>query len=281
MALDGAFLLAVKQELQPLVGGRIEKVYQPSKEEAVIAIRTRTGSSRVLICAGANSARIHITNRQIENPKVPPMFCMLLRKHLGSGKLIDIRQDGLERILFLDFETVNELGDVVIITLAVEIMGKYSNLIVINENGKIIDSLKRVDDAMSRERLVLPGMTYTAPPRGDRLNFLIAPEEEMRMRIAAASGKSAAKCLIGIFEGISPILASFPKIPYNQSLDLLPPLQITLIRSALLILSVNFFISVIFVDFISAFRFVLYFGETRHSVRISDFYMLFAIGRGS
>lgn len=207
MALDGAFLLAVKQELQPLVGGRIEKVYQPSKEEAVIAIRTRTGSSRVLICAGANSARIHITNRQIENPKVPPMFCMLLRKHLGSGKLIDIRQDGLERILFLDFETVNELGDVVIITLAVEIMGKYSNLIVINENGKIIDSLKRVDDAMSRERLVLPGMTYTAPPRGDRLNFLIAPEEEMRMRIAAASGKSAAKCLIGIFEGISPILA--------------------------------------------------------------------------
>lgn len=207
MALDGAFLLAVKQELQPLVGGRIEKVYQPSKEEAVIAIRTRTGSSRVLICAGANSARIHITNRQIENPKVPPMFCMLLRKHLGSGKLIDIRQDGLERILFLDFETVNELGDVVIITLAVEIMGKYSNLIVINGNGKIIDSLKRVDDAMSRERLVLPGMTYTAPPRGDRLNFLIASEEEMRMRITAASGKSAAKCLIGIFEGISPILA--------------------------------------------------------------------------
>ena len=189
MALDGAFLLAVKQELQPLVGGRIEKVYQPSKEEAVIAIRTRTGSSRVLICAGANSARIHITNRQIENPKVPPMFCMLLRKHLGSGKLIDIRQDGLERILFLDFETVNELGDVVIITLAVEIMGKYSNLIVINENGKIIDSLKRVDDAMSRERLVLPGMTYTAPPRGDRLNYLIPTEEEMRMTITAAIGK--------------------------------------------------------------------------------------------
>lgn len=207
MALDGAFLLAVKQELMPLTGGRIEKIYQPSKDEIVISIRTRTGSSRLLISAAASSARIHITNRPIENPKVPPMFCMLLRKRLGCGKLLDIRQDGLERILYLDFETVNELGDVVTVTLAAEIMGKYSNLIVIGENGKIIDSLKRVDDAMSRERLVLPGMTYSPPPRDDRLNFLIAGDEEMRGRILAASGKSAAKCLIGIFEGISPILA--------------------------------------------------------------------------
>ncbi len=207
MALDGAFLLAVKQELMPLVGGRTEKVYQPSKDEIVISVRTRTGSSRLLISAAANSARIHITERPIENPKVPPMFCMLLRKRLGSGRLTDIRQDGLERILFLDFETVNELGDVVTVTLAAEIMGKYSNLIIIDENGRIIDSLKRVDYAMSRERLVLPGMTYSPPPREDRLNFLIAEEEQMRSRIMNASGKSAAKCLIGIFEGISPILA--------------------------------------------------------------------------
>lgn len=207
MALDGAFLLAVKQELQPLVGGRIEKIYQPSKEEIVIGIRTREGGAKLLISAAANSARIHITKAQIENPKVPPMFCMLLRKHLGCGKLMAVRQDGLERILFLDFETVNELGDVVTVTLAAEIMGKYSNLIVINQNGKIIDSLKRVDDAMSRERLVLPGMTYTAPPRDDRLNFLIADEKDMKGRICAQVGKSAAKCLISVFEGISPVLA--------------------------------------------------------------------------
>ncbi|MBQ5333093.1 MAG: NFACT family protein [Oscillospiraceae bacterium] len=207
MALDGAFLLAVKQELMPLVGGRIEKIYQPSKEEIVLGIRTRTGSSKLLICVNAASARIHITSQQIENPKVPPMFCMLLRKRLGCGKLLDIRQDGLERILFLDFETVNELGDVVTVTLACEIMGKYSNLIVIDGNGKIIDSLKRVDDAMSRERLVLPAMTYTVPPREDRLNFLIADEKDMRERIKSCVGKSAAKCLISVFEGISPILA--------------------------------------------------------------------------
>ena len=207
MALDGTFLLAVKQELEPLVGGRIEKIYQPSKEEIVLGIRTRTGSTKLLICVNAASARIHATAKPIENPKIPPMFCMLLRKRLGSGKLLSVRQDGLERILFLDFETVNELGDVVTITLATEIMGKYSNLIIIGQDGRIIDSLKRVDDAMSRERLVLPNMTYTAPPREERLNFLIASDDDMRERIKGCVGKSAAKCLISVFEGISPILA--------------------------------------------------------------------------
>lgn len=207
MALDGAFLLAVKQELEPLIGGRIEKIHQPSKEEIVIGIRTRTGSYKLLISVSAASARIHITEQQIENPKVPPMFCMLLRKRLGCGKLLAIRQDGLERILCLDFETVNELGDVVTVTLAAEIMGKYSNLIVIDHNGKIIDSLKRVDDAMSRERIVLPGMTYSMPPRESRLNFLIADENEMKQAISQCHGKSADRCLISVFEGISPILA--------------------------------------------------------------------------
>lgn len=207
MALDGAFLLAVKQELEPLVGGRIEKIHQPSREEIVIGIRTRSGSSKILVSVNAASARIHITDQQIENPKVPPMFCMLLRKRLGCGKLMAVRQDRLERILLLDFETVNELGDTVMITLAAEIMGKYSNLIVIDGDGRIIDSLKRVDDAMSRERLVLPGMKYSAPPREERLDFLISDEDEMKMRIKECRGKSADKCLISVFEGISPVLA--------------------------------------------------------------------------
>ena len=104
---------------------------------------------------------------------------MLLRKHLGSGKLIAVRQDGLERILFLDFECVNELGDVVTVTLACEIMGRCSNLIIIDHEGRVIDSIKRVDEEMSRERMVLPGMMYTFPPRGDRLNFLTAEPEEI------------------------------------------------------------------------------------------------------
>ena len=207
MALDGAFLYAVKNELMPLVGCRVEKIFQPSREEIVIFIRTRQGSKKLYISANAGSARIHLTEKQPDNPQVPPMFCMLMRKRLGSGKLTAIRQDGLERILFLDFECINELGDMVTVTLACEIMGRCSNLIIIDENGKIIDSIKRVDEEMSRERMVLPGMKYTLPPRDDRLNFLSAQPDEIVERLRSLNPMELSKALIRIFEGISPILA--------------------------------------------------------------------------
>lgn len=207
MALDGAFLYAVKNELMQLIGGRVEKVFQPSREEIVISMRTKQGSKKLYISANAGSARVHITENKPDNPQTPPMFCMLMRKRLGSGKLTDIRQDGLERILFFDFECVNELGDIVTITLACEIMGRCSNLIVIDENGKIIDSIKRVDEEMSRERMVLPGMKYTLPPRDDRLNFLTAEPEEIVGRLRSVNSAELSKALIRIFEGISPILA--------------------------------------------------------------------------
>lgn len=207
MALDGAFLYAVKNELQSLVGGRVEKVFQPSREEIVISIRTRQGSKKLYISANAASARVHITQNQPDNPQTPPMFCMLLRKKLGSGKLISIRQDGLERILFFDFECVNELGDVVTITVACEIMGRCSNLIIIDQEGRVIDSIKRVDEAMSRERMVLPGMKYTLPPRDNRLNFLTVENDEIIARIQNSGSAELSKALIRVFEGISPILA--------------------------------------------------------------------------
>lgn len=210
MALDGAFLNIIKTELTPLLGGRVEKIYQPSREEIIIAMRTRQGAVKVLISASASSARIHITENTGENPKVPPMFCMLMRKHLNCGKLVDIRQDGMERILFLDFEAVNELGDVVTITLACEIMGKYSNLIMMNQQGKIIDSLKRVDGEMSRERLVLPGMMYSLPPRKERLNILECSAEDIISALHKQRDicdMQLPKALINIFEGISPVIA--------------------------------------------------------------------------
>lgn len=207
MALDGAFLYAVKNELTQLIGGRVEKVFQPSREEIVISLRTKLGSKKLYISANAGSARVHITENKPDNPQTPPMFCMLMRKRLGSGKLMAIRQDGLERILFFDFECINELGDIVTITLACEIMGRCSNLIIIDENGKIIDSIKRVDEEMSRERLVLPGMKYMLPPRDDRLNFLTAEPEEIVERLKATNPAELSKALIRIFEGISPILA--------------------------------------------------------------------------
>ena len=207
MALDGAFLYTVRNELLPLIGGRVEKIHQPSREEVIISIRTKSGSKKLYISANAGSARVHITENTVDNPQTPPMFCMLLRKRLGSGKLIDIRQDGLERILFLDFECVNELGDIVTVTLAVEIMGRCSNLIIVSGDGRVIDSIKRVDEEMSRERMVLPGMEYTLPPRDDRLNFLTCEPEDIKERLAGTQPKELSKALIRIFEGISPILA--------------------------------------------------------------------------
>ena len=112
MALDGIFLHSVKEELtEILIGARVDKVYQPSREEVVLQMKAREGTYKLLICTGAGTARVHITNAEIENPKTPPMFCMLMRKHLSSGRLLDIRQDGLERILYFDFDSMNEMGD--------------------------------------------------------------------------------------------------------------------------------------------------------------------------
>ncbi len=206
MALDGAFLFAVKNELSCLIGGRIEKIHQPSREEIIISIRTRQGSKKLYISANAGSARVHITQKNVDNPQTPPMFCMLLRKRLGNGKLLNIRQDGLERILFFDFECVNELGDIVTITLACEIMGRCSNLIIISD-GKIVDSIKRVDSEMSRERMVLPNMTYSLPPKNDRLNFLEAEPQQIIQKLSENSQAELSKALIRVFEGISPVLA--------------------------------------------------------------------------
>lgn len=208
MALDGAFLYAVKKELDFLKGGRIDKIYQPSREEIIISIRTRNGAYKLLMCANASSARVHITSNSIDNPKQPPMFCMLLRKHLTGGRLLDIRQDGLERILYFDFECMNEMGDIVTITIACEIMGKYSNIIIIGGDGRIIDSIKRVDEDISSQRLILPNVKYEYPPRDSRLNFLECTGEEIREAVlSAGNGSDFSKTLIKIFEGISPLLA--------------------------------------------------------------------------
>lgn len=215
MALDGLFLHMIKKETEVLIGGRVDKIYQPSRDEIVLAIRSNSGMKRLMMSSSANSARVHLTEAEMENPKIPPRFCMLLRKHINSGKLIDIRQDGLERILYFEFESMNEIGDMVKITLACEIMGRCSNIILINQDGKIMDSIKRVDESMSRERLVLPGMIYENPPRDDRINILTSTKEEIKDKILTQNNAELSKCLIKAFEGISPVFAR--ECVYNAS----------------------------------------------------------------
>lgn len=207
MALDGIYLSLLRKEFDPLIDGRVDKIHQPSREELIMTIRTKEGAQKLMFSTGAGSARVHITTADIENPKTPPMFCMLMRKHLAGGRLTAIRQDGFERILFFDFEATNEMGDRVNLTLAAEIMGRRSNLILYREDGRIIDSIKRVGQEMSSVRMVLPGARYTLPPREERLNLLDCTKEEFLAKIVENPTAELSKAIMKTLEGISPVFA--------------------------------------------------------------------------
>lgn len=208
MALDGAFLRHIKKELEDrLLGARVDKVHQPNREELVISFRSREGAEKVLFSARANSARVHLTAIPLENPAQPPMLCMLLRKRLLGAKLREIRQPELERLLHFDFDCIDELGDRVVLTLTMEIMGRYSNIILSGPDGKIIDALKRVDASMTSQRLVLPGLTYQLPPPQDKLCMLTAAPQELT---AALQGlprdMELSKGLLSVLQGVSPVV---------------------------------------------------------------------------
>ncbi len=206
MSLDGAFLHSVKTELMSLVGSRVDKVYQPSKEELVLNLRTlRDGAKKLMLSANSMSARVCLTEAAFENPQQPPMLCMLMRKHLCGGRLLDIRQDGLERIIYFDFECTNEIGDIVTNTLIAEIMGRHSNIILVRD-GRVVDSIKRITDDISSVRRVLPNIPYETPPRSERLNLLEVSPDEVIQQLKGSSDR-VAKRLSAVLEGISPIFA--------------------------------------------------------------------------
>ena len=178
MALDAITLSLVAQELKKnLIDAKIDKIYEPTRDEVVLQLRTRTGGYRLFCSARSGSARIGLTTEKFENPATPPSFCMLLRKHLTGGRLLDVRFADGERILFLDFQCTNEMADTVVITFSVELMGRYSNLVIFHKDGKIIDALKRVDFEASEIRQLLPGLDYTMPPLQARPYFMTVSSE--------------------------------------------------------------------------------------------------------
>lgn len=208
--LDGIFLRHIKNEIETeMLGARVNQIYQPNRDELILVLRSPQSVKKLLLSARANSPRVNFCAASPENPAQPPMFCMLLRKRLGGGKLTGVRQLGCDRVLFLDFECVNELGDLVNITVVCEIMGMYSNVIVINrDTNVIIDALKRVDLTVSSRRFVLPNIKYELPEAQNKLNILEASPEEIA---EAAKGLDAemplSKALLGVIQGISPIVA--------------------------------------------------------------------------
>lgn len=208
MALDGITLHFVKTELeQTVLGARVEKVHQPSKAEIVLLLRTRGGAFRLFLSAESASARVHLTQFPTENPQNPPMLCMLFRKHLTGATLAGIRQAGLDRILFLDFDAANEIGDKVKLTLCIEITGQHSNIILTDGNGKILDAVKRVDETKSSVREVLPNCTYVLPPRQDKINLLSEPVLKAAARVKLQKNQQLAKAFMQSVEGISPIVS--------------------------------------------------------------------------
>lgn len=207
MALDGAFLSCVRREMAVLRGTRVEKIHQPARDVLLFAFRGASGAFRVVFSAAGDASRVHLTAYSPENPAQPPMFCMLLRKYLLGAKLEDITQEGLERVLYFHFRGRDEMGDLTGYTLAAEVMGRWSNVVLIHENGKIIDSLRRVYSDTSRVRLVLPDLPYASPPRRERLNFLTCGEGAIREALKSCREMPLAKGLIELFEGISPIVA--------------------------------------------------------------------------
>ncbi len=206
MALDGMMLNLIKCELESeLIDSHISQIHQPSKDELVINFRTKSGAKKLFLSCRADCARVHFTEFAPENPPTPPMLCMLLRKRLCGGKLVSIRQIEFERILFFDFDTTNEIGDRERLTLCIEIMGRYSNIILIDEKGLVVDAVKRIDVTMTKDRVVLPKIEYTLPQKQDKLNIVSDSVSDI-INAVECSEKSLDKAILSCVQGISPIV---------------------------------------------------------------------------
>jgi len=182
MPFDGIVLAAVKKEIEnKLVSGRVERVYQPSKDEIILLVHRPGFRGRLLLSANALNARIHLTTAARENPDSPPLFCMVLRKHLEGGRIISFEQPELERVLVMKIDSRDELGQPSPKHLICEIMGKHSNIILVDPSTNVIvDGIKRFSHSVSRYREVLPGRPYLPPPPQKKLNPFLIDEEQFR-----------------------------------------------------------------------------------------------------
>lgn len=209
MAFDAGILRAVTREIESVaLEGRIDKIYQPERDEVVFVIRAGGAEHRLLINAGSSCPRMNITGIKTENPTTPPMFCMMLRKHFAGARLTAVSQPGFERVARLTFECHDDLGFKTSKHVIAEIMGKYSNIIVTDEDDKIIGILKPIDFAASTIRQLLPGMKYTLPPPQDKLDPLTVDRDTFnRVAREADITRSALKFITASFIGFAAVTA--------------------------------------------------------------------------
>lgn len=207
MAFDGITIAALAQELNDtLAGGRIAKIAQPENDELLLTIKTPGGQKKLCISASASLPLIYLTDDNKPSPMTAPGFCMLLRKHIGNGRILSVRQPSLERVLFFDIEHLDEMGDLCRKTLVAEIMGKHSNIIFCDDKSRIIDSIKHVSAQMSSVREVLPGREYFIPETTKKEDPLHA-DRELFIQTLSSSSFPLSKALYTGFTGISPVVA--------------------------------------------------------------------------
>ena len=214
MAFDGITIAAVTNELKnKITDGRISKIAQPEDDEILLTIHTGEGNLRLLISADASLPLVYLTDNNKQGPMTAPNFCMLLRKHIQGGRIVSVSQAGLERIMTIEVEHLDEMGDLCRKKLIFELMGKHSNIIFVNEEGKIIDSIKRVSCAVSSVREVLPGHDYMIPPTQDKAEMLDGAPDLGGLN----ASQPAYKAIYGAFKGISPLIAN--EICYRAGVD--------------------------------------------------------------
>lgn len=212
MPLDALCLSGLVRELdQTVTGGKIDKIYQPGRDEVILALRTPAqGNVRLLLSANPSHPRPQLTQLTRENPDTPPMFCMLLRKHLSGARILSVAQPPLERVVTLTLEAMNELGDRVERRLVLEAIGRRSNLILLDEEGRILDCIRRVESSLgtgSAQRALLPGMFYRLPPPQAKLDPMAQDRAALEALLSAAPEEAQAdQWLLDTFGGLSPLI---------------------------------------------------------------------------
>ena len=224
MAFDGITVSAIKAEIEDkILGGRIDKVYQPEKDEIILGIRSMGQAYKLLLTSNASNPKFHFTQTNPSNPMTPPLFCMVMRKHLQSGKIIKIEQPDFDRILNIYVESLNELGDYSVKKLVLEIMGRHSNIILTDENNTILDCVKHIGHDTSSVREVLPGREYTLPPSQGKINTLELDNNNFNEVLENNPSFEIQSVIYKNYTGISPIAAS--EICYRANVNGSTPVE--------------------------------------------------------
>ena len=226
MPLDAIYLSALTAELkEKLVGGRIDKVQQPERDMLLLSLRAKGENLRLLLAAGTGNARVHLTESDFENPAEPPMFCMLLRKHLVGAHISAVYQPDFERLLIIELEGHDEMGFASQKKLVAEMIGRSANVILVDGEGRIVDCMRRMDFGGDAQRRMLPGMIYRLPPKQEKPPLLETDSAQRKTMIAGSDRQqSLDKWLLSSFAGLSPLVCRELAHRCGGSYDTLPEL---------------------------------------------------------